>query len=188
MKRFLKTALCLASLCAVVSAGATTALKEMTAGGVVYGYQDPATCAIWNKTANSAGSTMYYTVADPNATFVAAAWPSRQTFGGFADWRLPTMDEFHSLRAAVGRNALAFGTPFATQTMVNGVPVMAQFASTVNQQFWTSKVVSANVYGYVVDNDGESPHSYQGGAKLYVWVVRYETCAAALASPFLPAK
>ena len=70
------------------------------------------------------------------------------------------------------------GSSTLNVTTVNASGAAPTVSGGSTQELFISSVASsANViapsgYGYIVNNDGESPHSYQGGAKLYVWVVR----------------
>jgi hypothetical protein len=167
---------------------AATTLQEMAASGGVYGYQDPANCVTWSVRAKFPNGLMYYTAPAPaqQASTVLVG----QALGGLTGWRLPTLDEFQSFYSAVGAQGMTGGS-FQARDWANGSLVARAFdvGTPPLVQYWSSNVVGAVVYGYAAGNGGIVPHSYSGGAKLYVWAVRSSDtpCASALVSPFVAA-
>lgn len=186
MKQFLNSAIGLLALCSALLANATTPLKEMAEGGAVYGYQDPANCVTWSKHAKYLNMPMYYTTTPPSA-YQAKDILVGKTIDGVTNWRLPTLDEFRSFYDAVGSKGMTSGSFQAIDS--NGVVVSRLFdvGSPALVQYWSSEEEGAIVYGFVATTGGIMPHSYSGGAKLYVWAVRSAdgVCGPALVSPFV---
>jgi Protein of unknown function (DUF1566) len=183
-------AVCLAaaSLCSQANASPTqvpfTPMPKGATNATAYGFQDPRTCLIWGRNPNGFGVATPYQYVGTNGQLDGATIRIKTfNLGGFTDWRLPTIIELQDMY--LNNTGLLPGSWWSTPSFP--AVIAGQFwSSTLGGNFDPTKAYSGLVSA--LDNVGKAHPEALGSQPRYTWPVRYETCPAAVASPFTLAK